>query len=400
MKVYLDNNATTRTDPEVVEAMKPYFTDIFGNASSLHGFGQEARKAVEEAREKVAALINCEPAEVIFTSGGTESDNQAIRGAAEKYAKKGNHVITSAIEHPAILESCLHIQERGYNDVSFVSTGEDGIVKLDDFENMITDKTVLISVMLANNETGAIQPVKDISALAREKGIIVHTDAVQAIGKIPVDVQDLGVNLLSMSAHKFHGPNGVGILYVRKGTKVGSLMHGGSHENKLRAGTLNVPGVVGLGKAAEIALRDLGENIEKIRSLRDRLEKEFTSKVKFTKVNGNRKKRLPNTTNISFEFIEGEGVMLSADLKGIAVSTGSACASGKLEASHVLLDLGLSHALAQGAIRFSLSRYNTQEEIDYSVGVIAEAVERLRGMSPLYEDALKGGTCETAEYAN
>jgi cysteine desulfurase len=396
MKVYLDNNATTRTDPEVVEAMKPFFLDTFGNASSMHGYGREARDAVEKAREQVAALLNCEPEEIIFTSGGTESDNQAVRGVAEKYSKKGDHVITSAIEHPAVLESCVHIQERGLNDVSYISTDTDGVVKLDDLRDAITDKTILITVMLANNESGVLQPLADFKGIAREKGIIIHTDAVQAIGKIRVDVQELGVDLLSLSAHKFHGPNGAGGLYVRKGTKVASLMHGGSHERNLRAGTLNVPGIVGLGKAAEIAVRDLEANTKKISALRDRLEQGLTSRVKFTKVNGHREKRLPNTTNISFEFIEGEGVMLSADLKGIAVSTGSACASGKLEASHVLLDMGLSHALAQGAIRFSLSKENTREEIDYTIDAIAEAVERLRNMSPLYEDALKGGTCETA----
>jgi cysteine desulfurase len=396
VKVYLDNNATTRTDPEVVEAMKLCFLEAYGNASSMHGFGREARKAVEEAREKVASLLNCEPEEIIFMSGGTESDNQAIRGVAEKYAKKGKHVITSAIEHPAVLESCVHIQERGYNDVSFISTDTDGIVKLDDLKAAITDETILISVMLANNESGVIQPLREITAIAKEKGIIVHTDAVQAIGKIHVDVQDLGIDLLSLSAHKFHGPNGVGILYVRKGTKTASLMHGGSHERSLRAGTLNVPGIVGLGKAAEIAIRDFDANYKKISALRDRLEKSITSRIKFTKVNGHLEKRLPNTTNISFEFIEGEGVMLSMDLKGVAVSTGSACASGKLEASHVLLDMGLSHALAQGAIRFSLSKESTEEEVDYAVDVMAEAVDRLRSMSPLYEDALKGGTCETA----
>jgi cysteine desulfurase len=396
MKVYLDNNATTRTDPEVVEAMKPYFLDDYGNASSMHALGRDARKAVEDAREKVAALLNCEPEEIIFTSGGTESDNQAIRGAAEKYATKGDHVITSAIEHPAVLESCVHIQERGHNDVSYISTDADGIIKLDDLKAAITDKTILITVMLANNESGVLQPVKEIAQLAREKGFVVHTDAVQAIGKIRVDVQELGVDLLSLSAHKFHGPNGAGALYIRKGTKVASLMHGGSHERSLRAGTLNVPGVAGLGKAAEIAVRDLEANRAKISELRDRLEQSITSKVKFTKVNGHREKRLPNTTSISFEFVEGEGVMLSADMKGVAVATGSACASGKLEASHVLLDMGLSHALAQSAIRFSLGKENTGEQIDYAVEVIAEAVERLRGMSPLYEDALKGGACETA----
>jgi cysteine desulfurase len=396
VRVYLDNNATTRTDPEVVEAMKPYFVDIYGNASSMHGFGRDARNAVEEAREKVAALLNCEPDEIIFTSGGTESDNQAVRGAAEKYSKKGNHVITSAIEHPAVLESCIHIQERGHNDVSFISTDADGVLKLDDLKEVLTDKTILVSVMLANNESGVIQPLKEICSVAREKGIVVHSDAVQAVGKIPVDVRELGLDMLSLSAHKFHGPNGIGALYLRKGVKVASLMHGGSHERGLRAGTLNVPGIVGLGRAAEIAMRDMNANREKVAGLRDMLEEKLTTRVKFTKVNGHRRKRLPNTTNISFEFVEGEGVMLSADLKGIAVSTGSACASGKLEASHVLLDMGLSHALSQGAIRFSLSRETTQEEIDYAADVIAEAVERLRGMSPLYEDALKGGACETA----
>lgn len=396
MKVYLDNNATTRTDPEVVEAMKPYFLEAYANASSLHSMGQEARKGVEEAREKVAALLNCEPEEIIFTSGGTESDNQAVRGGAEKCAKKGNHVITSAIEHPAVIEACHHLEEQG-RKVTYAGVDAGGVVKLEELKGAITDKTVLVSIMLANNESGVIQPLKEITQVAHEKGIVVHTDAVQAIGKIKVDVQELGVDLLSLSAHKFHGPNGAGVLYIRKGTRVASLMHGGSHERSLRAGTLNVPGIVGLGKAAEIAARDFQKNYEKVSTLRDRLEASLTSRVKFISVNGTRESRLPNTTNISFEFVEGEGVLLSADMKGVAVSTGSACASGKLEASHVLLEMGLSHALAQGAIRFSLSRENTQEQIDYAADVIVEAVERLREMSPLYEDALKGGTCETAE---
>ncbi len=388
MKAYLDNNATTRTDPEVVEAMKRYFLDTYANASSMHSFGQAARKGVEEARERVAALLNCTPEEIIFTSGGTESDNQAVRGVAEKYAKKGNHIITSAIEHPAVLESCVHIDERG-GDVSYISTDSEGIIKLEDLEAAITEKTILITVMLANNESGVIQPVKEIAGIAHGKDIILHTDAVQAIGKIPVDVQELGVDLLSLSAHKFHGPNGAGALFIRKGTRVASLMHGGSHERKIRAGTLNVPGIAGLGKAAEIAVRDLDRNRQTVSALRDRLEQNLTSRLKYTRVNGHREKRLPNTTNISFEFVEGEGIMLSADLKGVAVSTGSACASGKLEASHVLLDMGLSHALAQGTIRFSLSKDTTEKEIDYAADVIAEAVEKLRDMSPLYEDALK-----------
>jgi cysteine desulfurase len=389
-RIYLDNNATTRVFPEVADAMMPYFTQFYGNASSLHSFGREARKAVDEARDKVASLIGASVEEIVFTGSGTESNNQAIRGILEANRKRGNHVISSTIEHPAVLEVCNYVEKEGAK-VTRIKVNSNGIVRLEDIEKSFTDKTVLVSIMLANNEVGTVQPIAEIVKLAKKRGVIVHTDAVQGVGKIPVSVAELGVDALSMSAHKFHGPKGVGALYVRKGVKIAPLLYGGGHERGRRPGTENVPGIVGMGKACEIARRELTDYGRRVNALRNCLEQKILEKVQFTYVNGDRERRLPNTTNISFEYIEGEGIVLSLDLKGIAVSTGSACATGKLEPSHVLIEMGLSPALAQGAIRFSLGSEITQEQIDYTAQTIVEVVERLRKMSPLYEDALKQG---------
>ena len=392
-RIYLDNNATTRVLPEVADAMAPYFTKFYGNASSLHSFGREARKAVEDARDKVASLISASPEEIVFTGSGTEADNQAVRGILEANRKRGNHVISSTIEHPAVLEVCNYIEKEGAK-VTRIPVNSNGIVKLDDLEKAFTDKTVLVSIMLANNEVGAIQPIPEIVKLAKKRGVLVHTDAVQAVGKIPVSVDELSVDALSMSAHKFHGPKGVGALYVRKGVKISPLLYGGGHERGRRPGTENVAGIVGMGKACEIARRELTDYGRRVSALRNRLEQKILQTVASTYVNGDREKRLPNTTNISFEYVEGEGIVLSLDLKGIAVSTGSACATGKLEPSHVLIEMGLSPALAQGAIRFSISSEITEEQIDYTAESIVEVVDRLRKMSPLYEDALKQGICK------
>jgi cysteine desulfurase len=392
-RIYLDNNATTRVLPEVADAMAPYFTEFYGNASSLHSFGREARKAVEDARDKVASLISASPEEIFFTGSGTEADNQAVRGILEANKKRGNHVISSTIEHPAVLEVCNYIEKEGAK-VTRIKVNPNGIVRLEEIEKAFTDKTVLVSIMLANNEVGSIQPIVEISKLAKKRGVLVHTDAVQAVGKISVSVGELGVDALSISAHKIHGPKGVGALYVRKGVKIAPLLYGGGHERGRRPGTENVAGIAGMGKACEIARRELADYGRRVSVLRDRLEQKILETVQFTYVNGDRERRVPNTTNISFEYVEGEGIVLSLDLKGIAVSTGSACATGKLEPSHVLIEMGLSPALAQGAIRFSLGYEITEEQIDYTAGSVVEVVDRLRKMSPLYEDALKQGICK------
>lgn len=392
-RIYLDNNATTRVLPEVADAMAPYFTEFYGNASSLHSFGREARKAVEDARDKVASLISASPEEIFFTGSGTEADNQAVRGILEANKKRGNHVISSTIEHPAVLEVCNYIEKEGAK-VTRIRVNPNGIVRLEEIEKAFTDKTVLVSIMLANNEVGSIQPIVEISKLAKKRGVLVHTDAVQAVGKISVSVGELGVDALSISAHKIHGPKGVGALYVRKGVKIAPLLYGGGHERGRRPGTENVAGIAGMGKACEIARRELADYGRRVSVLRDRLEQKILETVQFTYVNGDRERRVPNTTNISFEYVEGEGIVLSLDLKGIAVSTGSACATGKLEPSHVLIEMGLSPALAQGAIRFSLGYEITEEQIDYTAGSVVEVVDRLRKMSPLYEDALKQGICK------
>ena len=387
MKVYLDNSATTAMAAEVIEAMSPYFSDEMGNAQSVHSFGQRAKAAVEKARREVAALINASPSEIVFVSGGTEADNLAVRGIAEAHRNYGRHVITTKIEHPAVLATCESLEGAGYR-VTYLPVSRSGLVSIGDVRQAISDDTILISVMLANNETGTIQPIEEIASVvaeARRRGLDhlhFHTDAVQAIGKISVDVNRLGVDLLSLSGHKIHGPKGIGALYVRKGTRLTKLLYGGHHERDRRAGTENVPGIVGLGRAAELARTQLDERMKRMRELRDYLEQEATSRFPDVRVNGDRQQRVPNVSNVSFGGIDGESLLIALDLKGIAVSTGSACASGSLEPSHVLQALGLTRDEVRGSLRFSLGAYTTREEIDYAVSVLAQTVARLREMIP------------------
>jgi len=390
MKVYLDNSATTAMAPEVIEAMLPYFSDEMGNAQSVHSFGQRAKAAVEKARREVAALINAAPAEIVFVSGGTEADNLAVRGIAEAHRDYGRHIITTKIEHPAVLATCESLEGAGYR-VTYLPVSRGGLVNIRDVRKAISDDTILISVMLANNETGTIQPIEEIAGVvadARARGLDhlhFHTDAVQAVGKISVDVNRLGVDLLSLSGHKIHGPKGIGALFVRKGTRLTKLLYGGHHERDRRAGTENVPGIVGLGKAAELARTQLDERINRMRDLRDYLEREATSRFPGVRVNGDRLQRVPNVSNVTFGGIDGESLLIALDLKGIAVSTGSACASGSLEPSHVLQALGLPRDEVRGSLRFSLGAYTTRQEIDYAVSVLAQTVARLREMIPADE---------------
>ncbi|HZO99076.1 MAG TPA: cysteine desulfurase NifS [Terriglobia bacterium] len=383
-RVYLDNNATTPIDPEVFEAMRPYLVEHYGNASSIHWFGQQARTAIEAAREKVARLINARSSEVIFTSGGTESDNAAIFGIVEAARSESKHVITSSIEHHAVLHCAKALEKRGVN-VSYLRAGSDGIVDPADVERAIRPDTVLISVMHANNELGTVQPLEEIGRIAREHDIYFHTDAVQSTGKIPVDVEKLGVDLLSLSAHKFHGPKGVGALYIRKGTILRPLLYGGHHERDRRPGTENVAGIVGLGQAAEMARLHLEETARRVGNLRDRLENGILGRIPSTVVNGDRERRLPTTTNISFDYIEGEGFVIALDLRGVACSTGAACSSGSVEPSHVLTAIGRTADQARSSIRFSLSRFNTNEDIDFTLDMLPPVVERLRSLSPHYK---------------
>lgn len=384
-RIYLDNNATTPVLPEVLEAMRPYFGERFGNASSIHHHGQETRAAVERARDSVAALLGCRPSEIVFTSGGTESDNLAIAGLASS----GDHVITSGIEHHAVLHACKHLEELDFV-VTYLPVDSRGLVDPDDVRRALRPSTKLISIMMANNETGVLQPVEEIGRIAAEAQICFHTDAVQAAGKVPVDVKRIGCHALSISGHKMHAPQGVGALYVRKGTKLQPLFYGGRHERSRRAGTENVPGIVGLGKAAELAMRGLenggAENLDgtKISELRDRLERGILAQVGDAAVNGAGAPRVPNTANIYFDHIDGEAMVIALDLKRLAVSTGAACSSGAVEPSHVLIAMGLTHERARASIRFSLGKQNTAEEIDFALALVPETVARLRELSPVY----------------
>lgn len=389
--IYLDNNATTPVDPRVLEAMLPYFSEKFGNAASIHHpFGWEAKDSVEKAREQVASIINAEPREIVFTSGATESDNVALKGIMEAYSSKGNHLITCVTEHKAILDTAKYLESRGC-DVTYLPVDKHGNIDLDQLEGSITDRTVLISIMLANNEIGTIHPVKEIGKIAEKRGIIFHCDATQAVGKIPIDVNDMGIHLLSMSGHKLYGPKGIGALYVRSKNprvKIEPLIHGGGHENGIRSGTLNVTGIVGLGAACEIAAKEMPEEAPRLARLRDKLENGVLSQLTHIHVNGNQSLRLPNTSNMSFGYVEGEGMMLA--MKDIAVSSGSACTSAKLEGSYVLRAMNLPDDIVHTSLRFSLGRFNTEEQIDYTIKRIIEAVTKLREMSPLYEMAQKG----------
>jgi cysteine desulfurase len=375
-RIYFDNSATTRVDPKVLEAMIPFFRDTFGNASSIHTFGQEARAAVEDSRRAMADLLGADTREIVFTSGGTESDNAALWGA---YCP-GDHVITTRIEHPAILATCKALQSAGA-EVTYVPVDSSGRVDPSEIAASITDRTKLISVMHANNETGVIQPIEEIAALARDHGIVFHTDAVQSAGKIPVNVRALGVDLLSMSGHKIHGPKGIGVLYVRKGTKLTPFMTGGSHERKRRAGTENVPAIVGLGAAARLALDRLPEMTTRVGGLRDLLERQVRERIPGVRTNGTVENRLPNIANLSFEGLEGETMVIAMDLEGIAISTGSACASGSLEPSHVLIAMGLRPEAVQGSLRFSLAYHNTEQEVESVLSTLTRVTERLRRLS-------------------
>lgn len=381
-KIYFDHSATTPVDSDVASLMMEYMTEKFGNPSSIHSFGREVRKSVDEAREKLARLIGANANEIFFTSGGTEADNLALKGIAFANRKKGNHIITTSIEHHAILHTCEYLEKQGFT-VTYLPVDENAMVRLEDVEQAITDKTILISVMFANNEVGTIQPIKEIGKLAREKGIYFHTDAVQATGNYPIDVKEYNIDLLTLSGHKFHGPKGIGALFVRRGVKIDAVQHGGGQERSLRAGTENVPGIVGLGKAAEIAMRDMEKKVAHVTALRDKLIKGIMSKVPDVKLNGHPVQRMPGSANFSFMYVEGESLLLNLDLKGIAASSGSACTSGSLDPSHVLLAMGLTHEVAHGSLRISLGRGNTEEEIDYCLEILPEIVERLRSMSPL-----------------
>jgi cysteine desulfurase len=398
--VYLDNHATTPMDPRVFEAMKPYFLEDFGNAASRnHQFGWRAEKAVENARKQIASLINCSEKEIIFTSGATESDNMAILGIAEMYAEKGDHIITTNIEHKAILDSCKVAEKRGFK-VTYLPVDKYGQVTVESVRAALTDKTILISVMFANNEIGSINPIGAVGALAKEKGIIFHTDAVQALGRVPVDVEALGIDLLSISGHKIYGPKGVGALYVRRKNprvKLSPLIHGGGHERGMRSGTLNVPGIVGLGKASELAKNELAQDVEKQKALRDRLEKKLFDALDEIHLNGHPTERLPNNLNISFAFVEGESLMMG--IKDIAVSSGSACTTASLEPSYVLRAIGVTEDLAHTSIRFGLGRFTTPEEVDYTAEQVIKTVRRLREMSPLYEMAKEGVDLKNVNWA-
>ena len=384
-RLYLDNNATTPVLPEVLEAMRPYFGDRFGNASSIHHHGQETRAAVERARESMAGLLGCRPAEVVFTSGGTEADNLAIFGLINPgLAYPGDHVITSTIEHHAVLNSCKHLAKKGIEVTSLPVDGR-GLVDPDDLRRALRPNTKLVTIMFANNETGVIQPVEEIGKICAEADVYFHTDAVQAAGKVPIRVEEIGCDLLSISGHKINAPQGVGALYVRKGTTLEAMLYGGSHERSRRAGTENVPGIVGLGKAAELALRGF-ENGETVRmaTLRDRLENAILQNVEAARVNGDGAPRVPNTSNIYFDYIEGEALIIALDLKGLAVSTGAACSSGAIEPSHVLTAMGLRPDRARASIRFSLGKQNTAEDVDFAIELVPASVARLRELSPLY----------------
>lgn len=387
--IYLDHAATTATRPEVLEAMLPYFTENYGNPSSVYELGSKNKQIVTESREIIGKALGTEAQNIYFTAGGSESDNWALIATAEAYKGKGNHIITSKIEHHAVLHTCEYLEkERGF-EITYVDVDEHGILKLDELKKAIRPTTILITVMFANNEIGTIQPIKEIGAIAREHGILFHTDAVQAFGQIPINVDEMKIDMLSASGHKLNGPKGIGFLYIRKGVKIRSFIHGGAQERKRRAGTENVPGIVGLGKAVEIAVNTMDERIKKETELRDYLIGRVLKEIPYTRLNGDAEKRLPNNANFSFQFIEGESLLIMLDMAGICGSSGSACTSGSLDPSHVLLAIGLPHEIAHGSLRLTLGEDNTKEEMDYVVDSVKGIVERLRAMSPLYEDFIK-----------
>lgn len=388
-RIYLDYSATTPVKQEVLNEMLPYFTEKFGNPSSIHSFGREAKQAVDVARDRIAKAIGAKQEEIFFTGGGSEADNWAIKGIVYANKGKGNHIITTKIEHHAVLHTCEYLEKNGF-EVTYLDVDQYGMIDIDQLKNAITDKTILITLMFANNEIGTIQPIKEIGALAKERKVYFHTDAVQAFGNVNINVNDLNIDLMSISAHKIYGPKGVGALYIRKGVKINALLHGGAQERRRRAGTENLPGIVGFGKAAELAMQNLDTHIFHTASLRDRLVKGILDKVDFVKVNGHPIHRLPGNVNFAFEFIEGESLLLSLDMLGISGSSGSACTSGSLDPSHVLMAIGLTHEIAHGSLRLSIGDFTKEDDIDYVINELPKIVDRLRQMSPLYEK-VKGG---------
>ena len=386
--IYLDNAATTQVYPEVLEAMNPYFTEYYGNPSSIYTFAGKAKEAVDNARSILAKGIHARTEEIYFTGGGSESDNWALKATAEAYRDKGKHIITTKIEHHAILHTCEYLEKNGF-EVTYLDVDEYGTVKLEELKNAIRPDTILISVMAANNEIGTIQPIEEIGAIAKEHGILFHTDAVQAFGHVPIDVEAMHIDMLSASGHKLNGPKGIGLMYIRKGVKIRSFIHGGAQERQRRAGTHNVPGIVGFGKAAELAIADMEKRIAYETTLRDHLIERVLQEIPYARLNGEREKRLPNNANFCFRFIEGESMLILLDQQGICASSGSACTSGSLDPSHVLLAIGLPHEIAHGSLRITLSEKTTKEEIDFTVDQLKKIIERLRSMSPLYEDFVK-----------
>ncbi len=385
MKIYLDNNATTRLDDDAFEAMIPFFKEEYGNAFSLHLFGKETGKAVAESRKTIADLLGVLPDEVIFTGSGTEGDNLAIRGVARAYKNRGKHIIVSSIEHPGVRNTCKDLEKEGY-EITVLNVDENGVVDLEQLKSAIKDETILISVMHANNETGVIQPIEEIGKIAKENKILFHVDAVQSMGKLPIDPKAMGIDLLVFTAHKFYGPKGVGALYVRNGVRLGKVITGGGQEKKLRPGTTNTPLIVGMAKALEKAYATMDEEFKKESELRDYFEEQLLAKIPEIVINGKKVKRLPGTSSVTFKYVEGESILLSLSMKGIAVSSGSACSSDELQASHVLLAMGIPEEFAHGTIRFSLGKYNTKEEIDYTIDAVVEVIGKLRMMSPLWNE--------------
>lgn len=386
--IYLDNAATTQVYPEVLEAMIPYFTEHYGNPSSIYSFAGESKCAVDAARNTMAEFLNASTEEIYFTGGGSESDNWALKATAEAYANKGKHIITSKIEHHAILHTCEWLEKHGF-EVTYLNVDENGLVDLEELKAAIRPDTILISVMFANNEIGTIEPIAEIGKIAKEHGVLFHTDAVQAFGHVPIDVQAMNIDMLSASGHKINGPKGIGLMYIRKGIKIGSFIHGGAQERHRRAGTHNVPGIVGFAKAVELASRDMDKRMKYETELRDYYISRVEKEIPYAKLNGDRVKRLPNNTNFCFRFIEGESMLILLDQKGICASSGSACTSGSLDPSHVLLAIGLPHEIAHGSLRATLSEKTTKEDIDFTVDELKKIIERLRSMSPLYEDFVK-----------
>ncbi len=388
-RLYMDYSATTPVKKEVLDEMMPYLTDYFGNASSFHLFGREAKSALDKAREQVANLVNAKTNEIYFTAGGTESDNWALEGVAYAHREKGNHIITSKIEHHGILHTCEYLEKHHGFEITYLDVDSEGRVRIEDLEAAIKDTTILISIMFANNEIGTIQPIKEIGEIAKKHKILFHTDAVQAAGNIPIDVKELNIDLMSTSSHKIYGPKGIGALYIKTGTKLHTFVHGGAQEKRRRAGTENIPSIVGYGKAAELAKANIQNHIETLINLRTKLISGILEKIPYTRVNGSMENRLPGNVNFSFEFIEGEGILLMLDMLGIAASSGSACTSGSLDPSHVLMAIGLPHEIAHGSLRLSIGDFTTEDDIDYIIEKLPAIIERLRSMSPLYDAAMK-----------